>query len=72
MTSLELVGWRKGLKKVSLAVAIQNHSTTESLKEARRLVGDLMSGQTVVLHFATDAEKARFREIADELGAIPG
>ena len=71
MTALQLIGWRPGIKSVSLIRAMKEHATG-SLTESKRLLEDLLDGKTVTLEFRTEEEKEKFRLLAEELGAVTG
>ena len=71
MTTLRLVGWNKGIRSVSLVVAIKEHSTG-SLSEAKRLVERLMAGDEVTLAFSDESTRHTFSVLAEELGAVIG
>ena len=55
---------------MSLLDAIRQHSTTESLPEAKRYVDAVLAGQPVKLGFATAEAAERFSSVAAEPGTI--
>lgn len=71
MATVRLVGWREGLKAVSLIQAVRDCSTG-SLAKAKRDVDELLDGKEVVLSFASDARANEFRILAEQLGAVAG
>jgi hypothetical protein len=71
MKTLMLIGWRKGLRKVSLTKAIAMYSS-QSLAEAKRSVDDLLAGNEVTLSFEKLENVALFKRVAQDLGAIVG
>jgi hypothetical protein len=70
MKKLALTGWHPGIKTVSLLQAIRAYSSTRSIADAKRSVDRLLSGEKVVLHFSSEAQRDQFAGIAEELGAV--
>jgi hypothetical protein len=68
MTEVRLVGWRKGLRTVSLIQAMYHHAGIR-LPEAKALVEDLLAGRPVAVSFTNAAHADAFRALASRLGA---
>ena len=69
MTTLRLIGWRKGLRSVSLVTAIVEHAGT-SLVHAKGCLERLLDGEQVALTFRDEHQRDKFRALAEEFGAI--
>jgi hypothetical protein len=69
MNELTLIGWRAGLKTVSL-IELVRKSHVKSLTEAKSMVDNLLSGKTIILHFDSPATRDAFRSNAEGLGVI--
>ena len=66
---VRLVGWRAGLKKVSLNKLIQQR-TGAGLRAAKDCVDDVLEDRIVVLTFESNDDARSFAEAAETLGAI--
>lgn len=71
MTTLRLVGWKKGLRTVSLVEAVMRYSTG-SLVASKQLIDELLDGREVVLSFPDEIGRDEFARLAEELGAVVG
>jgi hypothetical protein len=68
MIELELIGWNKGLRTVSLITAICEYAGL-ALPEAKVLVEELLDGRTITIGFSGQSKMEAFRRIALQLGA---
>jgi hypothetical protein len=69
MPQVLILGWRSGLKSVSLVKLLQEH-TNYSLKMAKEIVDRCLEGETVAVEMATLMEAERLAREASSLGAI--
>jgi len=69
MPQVLILGWRPGLKSVSLVKLLQEH-TNYSLKMAKEIVDRCLKGETVAVEMATQMEAERLAREASSLGAI--
>ncbi len=68
MHTVRLIGWDVGLKKISLNYLLQD-MTGMSVKEAHRIVNQLLDNETIDLSFNSEAAAQQFIEKARNLGA---
>jgi ribosomal protein L7/L12 len=69
MPQVLILGWRPGLKSVSLIKLLQER-TDYSLRMAKEIVDRCLEGETVEVEVATLTEAERLAHEADALGAI--
>jgi len=69
MITLVMKSWKKGLQTVSLVQAVKQYSTG-SLIKAKFEVDRLLSGESVTLQFASEAERDDFKTKAEVFGVI--
>jgi hypothetical protein len=69
MQTVKLINWLEGLRKVSLARAIQKYGSV-SLSEAKHLVDKLLANQVVEVPFSSKANVDLFIQEATTLGAV--
>ena len=69
MPQVLILGWRPGLKSVSLVKLLQEHNNY-SLKMAKEIVDRCLKGETVAVEMATQMEAERLAREASSLGAI--
>jgi hypothetical protein len=67
--TLELIGWRAGLKKVSFTQQIQA-DVGASLSQAKEMTDRLVAGETITLCFDSQEKRDRFRVAAEALGVV--
>ncbi len=70
MTTLTMVGWKKGLLTISLILAVRDYSSADTLTDAKREVDRLLDGELVVLEFASDELSDEFRRLSEPMGVI--
>ena len=68
MTTIMMIGWKKGLLTVSLIV--MHYSTVASLGDAKDEVERLIGGELVTLRFASEVQRDEFQRLAEPMGAI--
>jgi hypothetical protein len=66
---VSLVGWRRGIRSVSLIELIRG-TTTSSLTEAKGVLDRLLDGQVHSFVFTSAREANAFSTAAEELGAL--
>jgi hypothetical protein len=71
MTTLRLIGWKPGLRTVSLIEAVRDCSTG-SLASAKEAVEHLLAGGEITLAFADESVRDEFLLRAEACGAIVG
>jgi hypothetical protein len=69
--TVRLIGWKPGLRTVSLIEAVLDCSTG-SLAVAKEAVEDLLAGRQVTLTFRDEAVRDEFLRRAEACGAIAG
>lgn len=69
MISLELIGWNKGIKTVSL-IEITSFYSTHSLIKAKNIVDQLLEGKSVTLYFEDEISRNEYHKKAENLGAV--
>lgn len=70
MTTLTMVGWKKGLLTVSLIMAVRDYSSAGTLTDAKREVERLLDGEHVVLEFASKELSDEFQRLSEPMGVI--
>jgi len=66
MPIVRVIGWERGLKKISLTKLVQE-ATASDLGEAKHKVDDLLEGRPFEVHLE---EELRAREFAKQLKAV--
>ena len=67
MATLTMVGWRPGLKTVTLIELLRSRGGM-GLREAKSSAEQLLSGQAVSVSFCDETQREAFRHAVEEIG----
>jgi ribosomal protein L7/L12 len=69
MPKLNIIGWRKGLLKISMSHVLREHLPL-GLREAKECVDDVLDGKSVSFSFDDLAKAEALAKALEEVGAI--